>query len=544
MGSGSSSRNAEKNEKKCCKADSPKEVVARDTGKAKCQSQSAIAEMPPTKSDSDSEDDEQGTGATPPPIAIYTNGREALAAAMESVSPQERNNKKITGRFQAAPSKRTSARLLAASARADLEAVKRLIDKKASVNSLSESVSSRHYRTPLMEACLGLAIAAHAAEGSLSTRPSPTLADAPAAACSPRDKGEEESMLRQRISVVRYLIQEGSAKVDARDKKRRTALMQLCSVRPLSEESSMGTVELYGMVRYLVEEARADVDAKNKFGWTALQSAVSMSLDRSCHDHSFRMLKYLVEKAGAMVNTRDVNGVTALMDVAAHGKSGRRGEEVVENKKVLAETTMEEEGKKERNAENCPQKLIRQLGKKGSSEIQKEQEEGRTEESKRSATSIKSNNGSSGSTSLIVARYLVEEAHANINIRNNEGHTALMLARDADVRRYLVEMGADVDAQDDRGWTALFFATENGDLDAARYLVEKARANPTIENLNGFTAHCAESMPMLASTHNFIKRGRLKTRRYLMEASCQVKVINFYRTISTLPNASFDQSHQ
>jgi ankyrin repeat protein len=59
-------------------------------------------------------------------------------------------------------------------------------------------------------------------------------------------------------------------------------------------------------------------------------------------------------------------------------------------------------------------------------------------------------------------------AGADCNARDAEGATALMLAAHAgklDVVRALVEAGADVNATDERGWTALAKSVHNPDLD-------------------------------------------------------------------------------
>lgn len=62
-----------------------------------------------------------------------------------------------------------------------------------------------------------------------------------------------------------------------------------------------------------------------------------------------------------------------------------------------------------------------------------------------------------------------------VDVRRNGDQTPLMWAADAgrhELLRELLDRGAEIDAADYRGWTALFYAVANQDLEAVRLLVE------------------------------------------------------------------------
>lgn len=85
---------------------------------------------------------------------------------------------------------------------------------------------------------------------------------------------------------------------------------------------------------------------------------------------------------------------------------------------------------------------------------------------------------------------LVDEllrAGADPNAANVAGVSVLMVASSPDVVRRVIEGGARVDAQDERGLTALMYAARYRDLEKARLLVE-AGASRTIRDDSGRTA--------------------------------------------------------
>jgi ankyrin repeat protein len=78
-------------------------------------------------------------------------------------------------------------------------------------------------------------------------------------------------------------------------------------------------------------------------------------------------------------------------------------------------------------------------------------------------------------------------AGADANVRDNEGHTALILAARSDAveaLRLLLASGATANATDKQGWSALMHAAHRGQVDAARELLA-AGADPSIKNNQG-----------------------------------------------------------
>lgn len=102
---------------------------------------------------------------------------------------------------------------------------------------------------------------------------------------------------------------------------------------------------------------------------------------------------------------------------------------------------------------------------------------------------------------------------ADVNAKDNDGWTALMLASDSDhfeVVQALLANGADVNAKDRRGWTALMLASRTGSLDVAQALLAKG-ADVNAKTGDGTTAL------MLASAG-----GRLEIVRELLAKGADV----------------------
>jgi len=82
------------------------------------------------------------------------------------------------------------------------------------------------------------------------------------------------------------------------------------------------------------------------------------------------------------------------------------------------------------------------------------------------------------------------DAGANVNARNNYGETALMrtaLNGHAEVAALLIDAGADVDAKDDYGGTALMWAAWRGNAEEVKLLID-AGADVDAKNDDGRTA--------------------------------------------------------
>ena len=76
------------------------------------------------------------------------------------------------------------------------------------------------------------------------------------------------------------------------------------------------------------------------------------------------------------------------------------------------------------------------------------------------------------------------EHEANVNHKDNEGESVLMIAIqaeevDLDLIKYLLDNGADIDAQDNIGWSALSHSVNMDDIEVSRFLLENG-ADPDI----------------------------------------------------------------
>lgn|SRR5574343_1551744 len=86
--------------------------------------------------------------------------------------------------------------------------------------------------------------------------------------------------------------------------------------------------------------------------------------------------------------------------------------------------------------------------------------------------------------------YWINEG-SNINAKNLLGRTHLINAtmlRRINVVKLLLQYDADVDIQDDYGWTALMYASNKGNLECVQRLL-KAGANPLLKDRTGKTAY-------------------------------------------------------
>ena len=90
---------------------------------------------------------------------------------------------------------------------------------------------------------------------------------------------------------------------------------------------------------------------------------------------------------------------------------------------------------------------------------------------------------------------LVENYNADVNARLENTHTALQTAyiyhhnanNPFEIMDYLLEKGADVNAQDNLGTTVLMMAVMNNEPAYVKYLLRHG-ANPNIKTNYGFTA--------------------------------------------------------
>ncbi|GMF57656.1 unnamed protein product [Phytophthora fragariaefolia] len=123
---------------------------------------------------------------------------------------------------------------------------------------------------------------------------------------------------------------------------------------------------------------------------------------------------------------------------------------------------------------------------------------------------------------LEVAQFLVEDCNADVNLKVDEGGTALMMAAcegHLDVVRFLVEeCNADINAKNDGGLTALMMAIGEGRLDVVRYLAKECDSDANAKaNIDFMTLMCA------------VFSGHLDVVRFLaIDCGADVNVNNKY----------------
>ena len=112
--------------------------------------------------------------------------------------------------------------------------------------------------------------------------------------------------------------------------------------------------------------------------------------------------------------------------------------------------------------------------------------------------------------------YAISE-HVDLNKRGDRNGTPLMLAAKFDVGEAvdkLIERGADMDAIDHDGWTALHFAATLGNQSSCEILLRKG-ANPNVQNKYGYT-------PLMTTG----KYGQYEIFKLLLESSADTKISN------------------
>jgi hypothetical protein len=131
------------------------------------------------------------------------------------------------------------------------------------------------------------------------------------------------------------------------------------------------------------------------------------------------------------------------------------------------------------------------------------------------------------------------DSGANVDARDATGRTALLAATMADrtdAVRALIEAGADVDLQDDRQDNPLLYAGAEGNLDILQ-LVNEAGADPTLTNRFGGTALIPAS-----------ERGHVEVVRYLLnETDIDVDHVNnlgWTALLEAIVLGDGDEAHQ
>ncbi len=101
-------------------------------------------------------------------------------------------------------------------------------------------------------------------------------------------------------------------------------------------------------------------------------------------------------------------------------------------------------------------------------------------------------NGGLVCSGMEMVRFLVEHG-ADPNAQNNDGNTALIYAAadgDMEMVRFLVELGADVNFRDRQGMSVLLHAAADGDMEMVRFLVERG-ADLEVQNNNDLSGNTA-----------------------------------------------------
>ena len=222
-----------------------------------------------------------------------------------------------------------------------------------------------------------------------------------------------------------------------------------------------------------------------------------------------KKIKYLVY-LGADVNAKDENGNTPLIQATRGGdlevvkclvQNGADVNVRLYGKSVLSKAI-------EQNAGAEVQEFLRE---KGAIEwvISKE-------EAKKLSQGFWNDKGDLKSSDEI--KELLKKG-ADVNASNKYGDTALMMAvynGHLEVVKYLAECGVDVNASDKHGRTALMNASENGHLEVVKYLVERG-AQLDIQDKNGWTALIGAA-----------RGGYLEVVKYLVQNGADVNAQNKY----------------
>lgn len=107
------------------------------------------------------------------------------------------------------------------------------------------------------------------------------------------------------------------------------------------------------------------------------------------------------------------------------------------------------------------------------------------------------------------------EKNINVNDTTSTGLTALMLAKELEIIKLLVENGADINAKDNQGWTALTYFLSNNTLEQLEYLFSKGGNINTKTNAGYNLLYYA------------ILNGSLETIEFLIKKNIQFNLNSF-----------------
>lgn len=108
-----------------------------------------------------------------------------------------------------------------------------------------------------------------------------------------------------------------------------------------------------------------------------------------------------------------------------------------------------------------------------------------------------------------------------VDAKDNYGRTALINAAlygNAELLKWLVEKGADLNTQDINGYTALHFAAQENQLECTKQLLSK-NANPNIQDIHGNT-------PATVAVTNWKGGANFDTLKQLVDHKADLKLKN------------------
>ena len=342
---------------------------------------------------------------------------------------------------------------------------------------------------------------------------STSYGDRPIIECIESCHGKEDEP--KTLEILKLLVQHG-ADVNVRG--------HLCSYRGMTAAMIAAAKGLESCLRFLVESgtdltlrAEYDVDdfeaeseyCENNNGQTALMLAAS----RSDNAHSL-CVKCLVE-AGVDLNVLDKFENTALMYASGGGN--------VESVKFLTDG-MSVSTLNQANVGGKTALMLAALRQSTDNvDILKYLVEAGADmnfQCKRGYTALMyaSESCNVESVKLLNERMSV----STLNQVNGEGETALMLAAsrystdNADILKYLVEAGADVNVQCKRGYTALMKVMDSLNVESVKHLTERMSVS-TLDKVNDY----GQTALMLAASRCTDNADILK---YLVEAGADVNI--------------------
>ncbi|WP_264705197.1 ankyrin repeat domain-containing protein [Wolbachia endosymbiont (group A) of Gymnosoma rotundatum] len=288
-------------------------------------------------------------------------------------------------------------------------------------------------------------------------------------------KGSAEN---SNLEVVRYLVEEKSADINAKDNFGRTPLH--CAAEGCNLE----------VVKYLIEEKHVDVNVKSNGGQVLLHSAAEAG--------RLRIVKYLIEK-GANLNVKDNVGQTPLHYAAMNDALKVVKYFIGKGAKIDLEVNSETPLKmlKRRGHGGLADSIIKELTERlfdaveydDFGEVQSLINQGVSVNVKDSEEQTLLHCAVSNGK-LKVVKYLIEKKGVDFNVKEGDfGWTLLHLAAfggNLEVVKYFIERKqVDFNVGDSYKITPLHYAVEHSRLEVVKYLIEKKKADINVKDGSG-----------------------------------------------------------